>query len=153
MPIQYYSRFSHTLHLLPEVFKIHFRSRELPTLSPSKPLILTPPTKTSNNCLPLGFFRQFFAYAFLTSLETWKTKNCKSEQDADKFLYSEMDGQQCHSKHHVEIVPKNHVTCFYVLLWSLSKKCANRSLVLQEMCWRTGKEKISTQLWFQPLRR
>ena len=92
------------------------------------------------------FFGTFFAYAFLTSLEIWKTKNCKLEQDADKCLYSEMYGEQCHNKHHVEIVPKNRATCCYVLFWSLSKNCVKRGLVLQEMCRLTGKEKISTQL-------
>ena len=41
-------------------FEIHFRCGESLTLLPFKPLILTPPAKIVDNCLPLGFHPQFF---------------------------------------------------------------------------------------------
>ena len=41
--------------------------REIKEKVPLKPLILTPPAKIVDNCLPLGFHRQFFfAYGSLT---------------------------------------------------------------------------------------
>ena len=41
-------------------FGIHFCCGESPILFPFKPLILTPPAKISNNCLPLQFIWQGF---------------------------------------------------------------------------------------------
>ena len=35
-------------------------SQEIEEKVPLKPLIMTPPAKIVNNCLPLGFHRQFF---------------------------------------------------------------------------------------------
>ena len=69
-------------------------------------LILTPPTKTVNNCIHLDFIAVFFAYTFLTSSENWKTKNCQSEKEVNQVLYSEMDGWQCHNKQHGNTMPE-----------------------------------------------
>ena len=69
-----YFGFSHALHFLLAIFGIHLRCTEFSTLFPFEPLILTPPAKIVDNCLPLQFCPRFFPYALLTSLAIWKTK-------------------------------------------------------------------------------
>ena len=65
--------------------------REIEETVPLKPLILTPPAKIVNDCLPLGFHRQFFCVRVPDIIRKLK-KYCQSEQDDDQVLYSAMDG-------------------------------------------------------------
>ena len=67
--------------------KINFCCGESPTLLPFKLLILTPPAKIVDNCLPLRFRRQFFAYAFLTSSEIRKKKLPVGTRCQSSFIF------------------------------------------------------------------
>ena len=106
MPIQEYLGFSHTLHLLPEFFRDSFFSGRIINPLPFKTLILTPPSKTVDNFLPLRFCWIFFVHV-PGIISKPKNKNGQSEKDVDQVLYSEMNGQQYQNKHHGETVPKN----------------------------------------------
>ena len=67
--------------------------REIEEKVPLKPLILTPPGKIVNNCLPLGLYWQFF-------LRTHPRHHQKNEQVKTasrnkmfiKFIFLSMDG-------------------------------------------------------------
>ena len=94
--------------------------REIEEKVPFKPLILTPPAKIIDNCLPLGFHRQFFCVRVPDIISKLKNKkNCQSEQDVDQVLYYVMDGRHCENDQHGHTVPKNRATCFYVFYRSI----------------------------------
>ena len=69
-----------------------------------------------DTCLPLPFFGIFCCVhvpEIISKLNN--NKNCQLEQDDDQFLYSAIDGRQCHNKNMVTSCQNNVV---HVLMYS-----------------------------------
>ena len=116
-------------------FEIKFSCGDSPTLLPFKPLILTPPAKIVDNCLPLGFYQQFFCVRVPNIISNMKNKKLPA-------------GTRCWSSYTMpEQTPwrhraKNPSRYVFMLSSDQYKKRCRHGAVLQAMCVLPDPEKF-----------
>ena len=95
--------------------------REIEEKVPLKPLILTPPAKIVDNCLPPGCYRQFFRVHAPDIISKMKDKKLPVGTRCRSSFIPQWRVDNVRTNNMVSPLQKKRATCFYALYRSILK--------------------------------
>ena len=99
---------------------VFIASREIEEKVPLKPLILRPPAKIVDNCLALGFHRQFFLRMRPWHHQQTEKKTASRNMMSIKFYIPQWTVNNVRTNNMVTQCQKKRAACFYWNNWPLN---------------------------------